>query len=574
MLGSQFGKYRIEGVAGVGGMSVVYRAFDETLERIVALKVLNAQRAVEDHGVRRFQREMQIAQRLKHPHIVTIYEAGEISGRAYLAMEYMERGSLAERFAKPTAVSLGKAATLLSEIASALDYAHANGIVHRDLKLENVLVTDDDHFALSDFGIAQVLNVSTLTETGQSFGTPLYVSPEQLRGAKTVDFRTDLYSLGVIGYLLATGYFPFLGESGMAILHRHLTQEPPLPSNLNPRLPSQMDWVLRKSLAKNPQDRFASAGAQAEAFTAAINHMSEHEVFILASQPTPLVGEGNPTPSVPLTRLGGSDTVPVGELIASKPRRRRGGAFPFRLAVTILILALASILLLGLGRVLTPPPDGVATDADTPNVALVETESTPTATSTPTMTATPSPTPTATQTRTPSATPTNTPSQTDSPTRTVTETRTPSQTRTTTTASPTRTPTRTPSRTASPTGAATTPAQMLVSSPSATRRPTTVSATQAAPTSVPPTSVSSTQVPPTQVPPTQAPPTQVPPTQVPPTQVPPTSVPPTQVPPTSVPPTQVPPTNLPPPPTDPPPTGILDPIIPPVVPTVVCVLLC
>lgn len=535
MLEGQFGKYRIDGIAGVGGMSVVYRAFDEMLGRLVALKVLNAQRAVDEISLRRFQREAQIALRLKHPNIITIYEAGEVNGQAYLAMEYLPEGSLARRFSKPVAMSLGASSVLLSEIASALDYAHANGVVHRDLKLENILVRDDGHIALSDFGIAQILDVSSLTETGQTFGTPLYVSPEQVRGAKNVDFRTDLYSLGVIAYLLATGYFPFSGNSGMAILHSHLTQEPPLPSNLNPRLPPQMDWVLLKSLSKYPQDRFASAGAHAEAFAGAIPHVSEVEIVILASQPTPIISQASLPGSGRAGQQGVRDTVPIDSLIAPKPPRRSGGSATFRLIAALLLLALVSVALLGLSRVLTPPPVDTATQPSTLNAELVETR-TPT-------------------TSPPTSTPTTPASATPSPTRTVPPTNTPTTpapTATRRTITPSATRTRTPTSTA---------LMLLITSPTPTRRITSTriaSATRTATSSV------STAAP------THVPATSVPPTSVPPTSVPPTSVPPTSVPPTSIPPTQVPPTQ-PPPPTA---TGVLDPLIPPLVPTVVCVLLC
>ncbi|MFN8450509.1 MAG: serine/threonine-protein kinase, partial [Anaerolineae bacterium] len=370
MLETQFGKYRIDGIAGIGGMSVVYRAYDETLERDVALKILNAQRAADEVGLRRFQREVHIAQRLTHPNIVTIYETGEVDSRAYLAMEYFPEGSLAKHFAKPVEMTLGTSAMLLREIASALDYAHANGVVHRDLKLENVLISEDGHVALSDFGIAQIVSMSSLTETGQSFGTPLYVSPEQLQGAKNVDFRTDLYSLGVIAYLLATGYFPFSGESGVAILHSHLVYDPPLPSNLNPRLPTQMDWVLNKSLAKNPQDRFASAGALADAFAGAISRVADVEVVILANQPTPIIPAGGTPIRNGAGEPGGMDTVPIDAMTGSLPPPRSSRSLRFRVAAGLAALVVISLVLLGLSRALIPPPNSTGDQSATVNPLL------------------------------------------------------------------------------------------------------------------------------------------------------------------------------------------------------------
>lgn len=595
MLQGAFGKYRIDGIAGVGGMSVVYRAFDESLNRIIALKILNAQRVEDPVSMRRFEREAEIAQRLHHPNIIRIYEYGEIGDQPYLAIEYMSEGSLAKRFSHPTAISLGASSRYLNDIASALDYAHTRGIVHRDLKLENVLLDETGRLAISDFGIAQMLNVTTLTETGQTFGTPLYVSPEQLKGAKGVDYRTDLYALGVIAYLLATGYFPFTGPSGIAILNQHLVNEPPLPSNLNPRLPPQMDWVLLKGLAKRPQDRFASAGALAQAFEAAITHAEMVEIVILASQPTPILSQVGSAFSGSSGERIGADTVPVGDMLNDVPPRRSGGRLSLRLMLSVLLLAVVAIALLGLATVFSPPPDDPNAQTMTPDLALLATQITPSATASPTNppTATPMPTDTVAPSRTPTTLPSSTPATPTSPpsatvvssdTATIAPIRnsptplalvapsgSPSPTRHSPVAQPTLGSSSVP-----PTRHATALAATATPLPSVTRRasltpvPATHTPTQVAPTRAPATVAPATQAPPTSVPPTSVPPTSVPPTQVPPTPVPPTPVPPTQVPPTSVPPTSVPPTSV-------PPTqggGLVETLIPPLVPTLLCGLLC
>ena len=354
MLHGDFGKYQIEEVIGVGGMSVVYRAVDTALNRTVAIKILNMQQAVDAQEARRFQREAQIVQKLRHPHIINLYEYGEIEDQPYLVMEYMPGGSLAQHFLKPVSVTLGESAGWLKAIASALDYAHANGVIHRDLKLENILIDEQGQLMLSDFGIARMIDATRLTESGQIFGTPLYMSPEQVRGVKDVDFRADIYSLSVIAYLLATGYFPFSGISSLAILNQHLGGTAPLPSNLNPRLPSQTDWVLYKGLSKLPQDRFASAGALAQAFEATVSSASAADIVILTAQPTPILAPGSIFSE---GRRIGSDTERNGKVVSPAPQSpppRRRLVFTGCLGGLVVFVLLGILLLMQNNPLFTP----------------------------------------------------------------------------------------------------------------------------------------------------------------------------------------------------------------------------
>lgn|GEM_PF-4943500 len=311
MLQSEFGKYKIENVVGIGGMSIVYRAFDQSLKREAALKILNVRRTANPVEVRRFQREVEIAQRLRHPNIIDIYEYGEVETFAYLAMEYMPGGNLAERYANPVQLTLGESAGLLKVIASALDFAHAEGVLHRDLKLSNILIAADGRLTLSDFGLALMRDESRITRTGQTFGTPLYMSPEQVNGVRNIDYRADVYSFAVIAYLLATGYFPFMTSNTMMILNQQLRERAPLPSKLNPLLPEGLNEVLLKGLSKKPEDRYASAGALAQAFSEAVEGVGDTEIVILTSQPTPIIESSNPYAFKPRPLRIGEETDPV-----------------------------------------------------------------------------------------------------------------------------------------------------------------------------------------------------------------------------------------------------------------------
>ncbi len=291
-ISGRVGQYVIGNKLGAGGMATVYRAYDPKRRRQVALKVLHAHWAAEPELINRFQREAQIASRLKHRGIVRVYDFGESDGHYYLAMQYMPGDSLAKFFVQPSHLRLSASARLLKQIAAPLDYAHKRGIVHRDLKLENVLLDRDSRPALSDFGLARVTDWTRLTLSGQITGTPLYMSPEQARGETDLDFRSDLYSLTVMAYLLATGYHPFSGASPYVILNQHIQRPPPLPTQVNPALPRALNPVLLKGLAKRPADRFESASAFAQAFAQAISGHNSTQTLILIAHPTPKAPEG------------------------------------------------------------------------------------------------------------------------------------------------------------------------------------------------------------------------------------------------------------------------------------------
>jgi serine/threonine protein kinase len=264
----RFGPFIIGEKIGSGGMAVVYKALNTETKRRVALKVLRSMVAENPAAVERFQQEATIATRLKHPHVVQIHSHGQLRGRHYLEMQFMAGGTLQQRLQNPTELSVQEAIRLLRHVASALDYAHSQGVIHRDLKLENILLDDRGNAALGDFGIARAADSANLTATGMMIGTPLYLSPEQILG-NPHDFRADLYGMGIIAYVLTVGQYPFNGEKIATILNAHVTVPAPTPSSINPQISKSVDAVLLKALAKRPEERYPSADMLVEALARA-----------------------------------------------------------------------------------------------------------------------------------------------------------------------------------------------------------------------------------------------------------------------------------------------------------------
>lgn len=267
---NRFGNYIVQDKLGSGGMAVVYKALNEDNNQMVALKILRSSIMEQAGVVERFKQEATIAERLKHAHIVAVNHFGVLKGRYYLDMQYMTGGTLAERFAKPKEIGSQEVVRLLRNVASALDYAHRQGVIHRDLKLENILLDGNGQALLADFSIARLSDGSKLTATGYVVGTPMTIAPEQARGDANLDHRADLYSFAVIAYVLAVGRYPFNGNNPLAILHQHLAEAVPPPSIVNPNLPKALDAVLLRGLAKQPSERYPSADTFVEAFARAV----------------------------------------------------------------------------------------------------------------------------------------------------------------------------------------------------------------------------------------------------------------------------------------------------------------
>ena len=258
LIGTLFdGRYQVVRKLGAGGMANVYLAEDQELGRRVAIKILNDRHANDEQFVERFRREAKNAAALSHPNIVSIYDRGEAEGTYYIAMEYLDGRSLKELILSRGPAPLNVAIEYARQILSALRFAHRHGIVHRDIKPHNVLVDAEGRVKVTDFGIARA-GTSQMTEAGSIVGTAQYLSPEQARGA-SVDQRSDLYSLGIVLYELVTGTLPFNGDTPVEIAMKHLSQTPPPPSQLRPELPRDLDLVVTRALAKDPDDRYQSA---------------------------------------------------------------------------------------------------------------------------------------------------------------------------------------------------------------------------------------------------------------------------------------------------------------------------
>ncbi len=390
--GRQLGAYRIVSQIGEGGMAAVFRAYQPGVDRYVALKILPRQLGADPTFLGRFQQEAKVLAQLQHPHILPVFDFGEDDGYTYIVMPFVESGTLADLL-QGRPLEMSQIRTIISQVGDALDYAHERGLVHRDIKPSNILVDARGNCLLTDFGIAKIFAATArYTTTGSLIGTPAYMSPEQGRGG-LVDGRSDIYSLGIILYEMATGRVPFQAETPIAVIYKHAQEPLPLPRTLNPQLSEAVETVILKALAKQPEDRFPTASAMAQA----------------------------------LHNAAGAKGVGAGAFPASKMRTAR----PFSLR---LLLVLALILIIGgiglwaiLGGVEEGQESSVA-PTTTPKQAAVAIEVEtllPTATMFPTLTpaptALPSPTLFPTLTSLPAATntPTSTPTSTPPPERIV-----------------------------------------------------------------------------------------------------------------------------------------------------------
>jgi serine/threonine protein kinase len=271
--GDEFAGYRIEGRLGRGGMGLLYLAVEPGLERRVALKLIAPEAAAEEVFAKRFAEESRIAASIEHPNVVPIYRAGEQDGVPWIAMRYVAGSDLARKIEREGRLSPGDAVRLISQVGNGLDAIHAAGLVHRDVKPANVLVSAEhgtEHAYITDFGVARnVATRSGLTQTGRFVGTIDYVAPEQISGGR-VDARADVYALGCLLYKALTGEVPFPREAEAARLYAHLNDPPPAPSTLAAAVPMALDDVVARAMEKEPGDRYPSAGDLGRAAEAAL----------------------------------------------------------------------------------------------------------------------------------------------------------------------------------------------------------------------------------------------------------------------------------------------------------------
>lgn len=252
-------RYDILRRIGEGGMAIVYKAHDTLLDRPVAVKVLRPELARDEEFVRRFRREARAAASLSHPNIVAIYDVGRHQGCDYIVMEYVEGRTLKDKIRREAPLPVAVAVSLARQILQALDHAHRHGIIHRDIKPQNILLTRSGQVKLTDLGIARATGSWTLVESRAVLGTAHYISPEQACGRHT-GVQSDLYSLGIVLYEMLTGRLPFDGESPVAVAMKHVQEPPPSPRRYNPAVPAALEAIVLKAIEKDPARRYASAG--------------------------------------------------------------------------------------------------------------------------------------------------------------------------------------------------------------------------------------------------------------------------------------------------------------------------
>jgi eukaryotic-like serine/threonine-protein kinase len=292
LLGS---RYEIGETLGYGGMAEVHRGRDVRLGREVAVKVLRADLARDPSFQARFRREAQAAASLNHPAIVAVYDTGEedvYGNQPYIVMEYVEGRTLRDVLKIEGRLMPRRAMEIVADVCAALDFSHRNGIIHRDIKPGNVMITRTGAVKVMDFGIARAVadNAATVTQTAAVIGTAQYLSPEQARG-ETVDARSDVYSTGVLLFELITGSPPFTGDSPVAVAYQHVRENPPPPSTINPDVPPELDAIVLKAMAKNPANRYQSAGEMRADLIRAINGRPvEAEPVMTADEVTTVLG--------------------------------------------------------------------------------------------------------------------------------------------------------------------------------------------------------------------------------------------------------------------------------------------
>lgn len=369
IIGKNIGQYQIVEQIGQGGMATVYRAYQPSIHRNVAIKILPSQYAQDPSFVKRFEQEAKAIAALEHPHILPVYDFGTQEGLTYMVMRYIKGGTLSNLMGQ--SLPYDRVVSLVGDVARALDYAHKRGVVHRDIKPSNILIDDNGEPLLTDFGIAKMMagsGATQLTGAGSVLGTPAYMSPEQAQGVK-IDGRTDIYSLGVILYELLTGQQPYRAETPVAIVLKHVSEPLTPPRTINPNIPDPLERVVIKAMAKEPEQRYQTAGEMQRALQHALNEIESGGRTVSL-----------PTPSTQ-TQQGVTGPAPV-------TAKKSGGIGPWLIggvaAVALLCLLGGGLLFYGL---MASDSAGTGTPvASSPTSVRIGIEKTPTPTATPTAT--------------------------------------------------------------------------------------------------------------------------------------------------------------------------------------------
>jgi serine/threonine-protein kinase len=358
-------RYRVIGLLGTGGMARVYRARDELLGREVALKVLNERLSSDRSFVERFRREAQNAASLNHPNIVALYDYGDENDRYFIVMELIEGRSLNEVITEDGALMPERAAEIARDTAKGLGRAHEAGIVHRDIKPHNIMITGNGQTKVTDFGIARALGgngEATMTQTGMVIGTAAYLSPEQAQG-NPVDARSDVYSLGCVLHEALTGDAPFAGDTPLSIAYKHVRENPERASAVNSDVPDALDAIVMKAMSKNPDNRYADAGELADDLD---RYLAGQRV-----DATPFLGATNVMGAGAGTQVM-RETEVYEDYPDEEPPKSNTGKYILIALLLLGLLALGAFLLSGL---LEPEPEVV--DVEVPDVTgLSEQEAT------------------------------------------------------------------------------------------------------------------------------------------------------------------------------------------------------
>ena len=349
-VGTTFGKYQITGVLGQGGMGEVYEVYDNEIGRTVALKIIKSQFADDRKYRIRFERESHAAAKLQEPHVIPIHGYGEIDGCLFIDMRLV-RGTDLQSIIDTAPLDPSRAVAIITQIAAALDAAHAEGLIHRDIKPQNIIVTPADFAYLVDFGIAEVVGDTRLTAAGAQVGSFAYMAPERF-GSQEITAAIDIYALTCVLYEALTGQMPFQADSPEAVVAAHLAYPPPRPSVMNPNVPASFDDVVARGMAKEPDDRYGSAGALGRAANRALKGVGSTSL-----EPTGQVWQQHPPrPTQPGPQ---------------RPRDRARWLVPTVVAVSAaLVLGAIGVVIALLAKLNTPAPTAPPTTSMSPNAGL------------------------------------------------------------------------------------------------------------------------------------------------------------------------------------------------------------